>query len=215
MVQRAERKETAFLSWDRSKLGFTRRLLHEYQSSLKQGSCWQRMQAASFRYRSARPRWAAAMLFPASILSPSALQGGRRDLIPRTCQGSTPPGVSPLELGSPSWLGQQEASLVTKPPPSSPTGTSQGTPTWLLAKVSYTESAFTQEAPQVAPITWMVPCGYLSIQQTQPLCSSAGLQILRLLVLHILTDDLFVSLGKYISARVMSFVRRMAGGSSS
>ena len=104
---------------------------------------------------------------------------------------------------------------MTKPPPSSPTGTSQGTPTWLLAKVSYTESALTQEAPQVAAITWMVPCGYLSIQQTQPLCPSAGLQVLRLLVLHILMDDLFVSLGKYISARIMSFVRHMAGGSFS
>lgn len=85
-----------------------------------------------------------------------------------------PPGVSPLEVGSPTWLGQQEAGLMTKPPLSSQKGPSQGTPTWLLARLSYTESALTQEAPQVALITWMVLCGYLSIQQTRPLCSSPG-----------------------------------------
>lgn len=172
--QRAERKEPAFLSWDRSKLGFTRCLLHEHQSSLKQGSCQQRSLMASSRYCPPRPWWAAVMLFPPSTLSPSAPQGTRRDLTPRTYQGSVPPGVSPLEVGSPTWLRQQEAGLVTKPPLSSQTGPSQGTPTWLLARLSYTESALTQEAPQVALITWMVPCGYLSVQQTRPLCSSPG-----------------------------------------
>lgn len=151
--QRAERKEPAFLSWDGSKLGFTRRLLYEYQSSLKQGSCQRRTLAASSRDLSACPGWAAAVLFPPSMLSPSAPQGERRDLTPRTCQGSTPPGVSPLEVGSPTWLGQEATSLGTNPPPSSQTGPSQGTPTWFPARLSYTESALTQKAPQVALIT--------------------------------------------------------------
>lgn len=40
-------------------------------------------------------------------------------------------------------------------------------------------------------------------------------QVVRLLMLHILIDDLLVSLGRYISARIMSFARHMAEGSFS
>lgn len=71
----------------------------------------------------------------------------------------------------------------------------------------------TQEAPQVAPITWMFPSRLLSHPAdpafmfqcwfTNPQTAGAP---------HSPQDDLLGLFREYISARIMSFVRRMAGG---
>lgn len=99
--QKAERKEPAFLSWDIVKFVPTRFLLHDYQSSLRKGSCQQRKLLASFMC--CMSRWMAAKLISPSTFNLSAPKVKVETWLWGHCKVQSHLGFSQVEVPHFAW----------------------------------------------------------------------------------------------------------------